>query len=210
MTLPVVSATVAPSAPRLTLVPDEHDWVARIQRGDQRAFEELYLASYAPLCSFALLMVGGGRRDVAEELVQDVLCWIWERRAEWRPAGNSVRGYLFRAVRNQAINYLKRVERERRAADALPQDMVALGMGRPERAPDDAAALTELDAALTCALEGLSPRCREACVLHWRHGLSYPEVASAMGITVKGAEALVTRGLKCLRGAMVAFGDAPM
>jgi RNA polymerase sigma-70 factor, ECF subfamily len=208
MSLTILSNVPSPEQPRLALVSDDHEWVARIGRGDQAAFEAMYLAYYQPLCGFALFWVR--QPDVAEELVQDVLCWIWERRAEWRPTGTTVRGYLFRAVRNRAFNYLKRQERERRLADAVPGDASAPGMGRQGRTPDVDAEHTDFDGALTRALGELAPRCREACILHWRHELTYPEVAEAMGITVKGAEALVTRGIKSLRTALGAFADSVM
>jgi RNA polymerase sigma-70 factor (family 1) len=208
MSVPLSSNRPLPDPPRLALVSADVDWVARIQGGDQAAFESLFLTYYQPLCSFAHLWVR--RPDVAEELVQDVLCWIWERRTEWRPAGETVRGYLFRAVRNRALNYLKRQDLERRVADAAPGDRGALGMGRQGKAPDVAAEHMDLDGAVTRALDDLAPRCREACVLHWRHDLTCPEVARAMGITVKGAEALVTRGLKSLRTALGPFADRSM
>lgn len=205
MSLPIASHVSPPDPPRLALVSGDDHWVGRIRGGDQAAFEALYLAYYAPLCGFAHMLVG--RPDVAEELVQDLLCWIWERRADWDPAADTVRGYLFRAVRNRALNHLKRQDRERRVADALPTDRSAPGMGGPAGAPDAAAEQTDLDFAVTRALDALAPRCREACVLHWRHGLTYPEVAGAMGITVKATEALVTRGLKSLRTTLTAFAD---
>lgn len=203
MTMPLSSARPSTDAPRLALMSADVALAARIRAGDQAAFEELYLTYYQPLCGFVLMLTG--RADLAEELVQDLLCWIWERRADWNPTDGGTRGYLFRGARNRALNYLKRQHLERRIADTLPPDRATPGMGRPCRAPDVAAEQTDFDDALARALEELTPRCREACVLHWRHGLTYPEVATAMGITVKAAEALITRALKSLRTSLGSF-----
>jgi RNA polymerase sigma-70 factor, ECF subfamily len=204
MTLPLPSTRPSSDPPRLALMSSEHALASRIRAGDQAAFEELYLAYYEPLCGFVVVLTA--RPELAEELVQDLLCWIWERRAEWNPTDGGMRGYLFRAARNRALNYLKRQHLERRVADTLPPDRTTPGMGRPSRAPDAAAEQTEFGDALARAVEELTPRCREACVLHWRHGLTYPEVATAMGITVKATEALMTRALKSLRTSLVSFG----
>jgi DNA-directed RNA polymerase specialized sigma24 family protein len=39
--------------------------------------------------------------------------------------------------------------------------------------------------------------------LRWRHGLSYAEVASAMGTGVKAVEKQLARGLRLLRNALL-------
>jgi RNA polymerase sigma-70 factor (ECF subfamily) len=203
VSLPVPSAPTPrqPDTRRLVLLPADHALAARIRAGDQAAFEQLYLAYYQPLCACILMLTG--RRDLAEELVQDVFCWIWEHRADWNPAEGGVRGYLYRAVRNRALNHLKRHDVERRATDHSAPEM-----GRPASAPDVTAEQTDFDDALARALEELTPRCREACVLHWQHGLTYGEVATVMGVTIKAVEALITRSLKTLRIALGPFARA--
>ena len=68
------------------------EWATRIYQGDSRAFEALYLALYAPLCAFVATIVGNVAQS--EDIVQDLLCRIWERRATWRPTvgSRSLRG----------------------------------------------------------------------------------------------------------------------
>jgi RNA polymerase sigma-70 factor, ECF subfamily len=206
MSLPVTSTATGPrtaDSPRLVLLSADHALATRIRAGDQAAFEQLYLAYYQPLCACVLMLTG--RRDLAEELVQDVFCWIWEHRGDWNPADGGVRGYLYRAARNRALNHLKRHHLECRTAGTLEGDPAAPELGRPARSPDATAEQIDFDDALARALGELTPRCREACVLHWQHGLTYPEVATAMGVTVKAIEALITRSLKTLRIALGPF-----
>ena len=171
--------------------------VPRIRQGDSGAFEALYLALYAPLCAFVATIIGHAAQS--EDIVQDLLCWIWERRATWRPTHGGARRYLFCAARNRALNHLKHQRVEARATGEAPP--VALDGPTPE---SDAEA-ADFDAALSRALANLAPRCRHACVLRWRYGLTYPEIAEAMSISQKGVEALLTRGLKSLRSALIAF-----
>jgi RNA polymerase sigma-70 factor (family 1) len=173
------------------------NWVARIQAGDSRAFEALYLAFYAPLCAFVATIVGNAAHS--EDIVQDLLCWIWERRETWRPSNGGARRYLFGAARNRALNHLKRQRVEARVADVFPVE------GDAPTTPERFAEARDFSAALSRALADLPPRCRQACVLRWRYGLTYPEIAGAMRVTQKAVEALLTRGLKALRTALIAF-----
>jgi len=57
----------------------------------------------------------------------------------------------------------------------------------------------EFEERLIQALSQLSGRCREAFEYSRFEGLTYPEIASRMNISVKAVEALVSRSLKILR-----------
>ena len=63
------------------LLPDD-SVIARIRAGDEDAFEALVLEHYNGLCVFAARLVGTDA--AAEEIVQDVLMRIWQRRERWR------------------------------------------------------------------------------------------------------------------------------
>lgn len=186
--LPTFSSDLAESAP--------DDWAPRIRAGDSRAFEALYLALYSPLCAYVAAIIGNTAHS--EDLVQDLLCWVWERRATWQPTSGGVRRYLFGAARNRALNYLKRCRIEDKASGCFPDFSET-----PSPLTDAEAA--DFSSALARALSDLAPRCRQACVLRWRYGLTYPEIADAMSVTQKAVEALLTRGLKALRVALGSF-----
>src|ERR1700691_4531022 len=91
------SARTAP----LALVTDEHDLVARIRAGDTHAYRAMFEAYYDPLCAFAGAYVDSP--PTAEELVQDVFAWVWAERTRWT-VRDSLKNYLFGAVRNRALN----------------------------------------------------------------------------------------------------------
>lgn len=83
---------------------DVHLWL-RIERGGEiAAFRELFDRYYAPLCRFAEFWLRD--RTSAEEVVLDVYTHVWQHAAELRITV-SVRAYLFRAVRNRALNRLR-------------------------------------------------------------------------------------------------------
>jgi RNA polymerase sigma-70 factor (ECF subfamily) len=131
-------------------------------------------------------------RAVAEELVQEVLLNLWRRREALAPA-EALGPYLVRATRNRALNHLRHLHVERRDAVHAAGATVtpAAGPGR--------AVAGELARALEEAVAALPPRCREVFVLSRARGLSYGEIAEALGISVKTVEAQMGRALRSLR-----------
>lgn len=87
----------------------EFGWIEKIRKGDTSAFRDLFKAYYKKLVIHAHRYV----RDihVAEDVVEDVLLKIWNNRQEWH-ISISVKAYLYQAVRNHSLNYLKRLKLE--------------------------------------------------------------------------------------------------
>jgi RNA polymerase sigma-70 factor, ECF subfamily len=163
---------------------------------DDRAFEALFRDHYSALASFAVRYV----RDpaLAEELVQDLFADLWIRRATWAPRAGSERAYLLAATRNRALNLQKRqaIERDWEAEEAVA-DVREL---HPRPTPaDQALDSAELARQVHAALESLPERCRLVMHLRWREQLSYAQIAEVMGISAKGVENQLARGLKALR-----------
>jgi RNA polymerase sigma-70 factor (ECF subfamily) len=175
-------------------------WIDGIRRGDPSALEAV-VRTYAPrLVQFAFGFVRD--REDAEDIVQDVLWRIWDGRDHWQ-APESLRAYLIAAVRNRALNVVgRRQTRERHAY--LVRDSAAadpdLGLA-PNPAELFAAAEIRADTvlALRRAFLGLTARQQTAVRLRYEDGLSYPELAVALGVTLSGAEQLVARAIRALR-----------
>jgi RNA polymerase sigma-70 factor (ECF subfamily) len=174
---------------------DLGDLASRIRGGDVAAFEQLFRLSYPSLCAFAHRYLDDAAR--AEELVQDLFTELWARRERWEVRGNP-RAYLFSAVRNRALNTRKRDRVERDwAADEANADVRAL---HPMPAsPAELLDAAETAAAIDAAMESLPERCRLVMTLRWREQLSHAEIADVMGISTKGVEHQLARGLRTLR-----------
>ncbi len=175
----------------------EASWVTEIRLGNQRAFDAMFDAHYEGLCEFAARIVNSDA--VAEEIVQDTFLQIWAHRERWQVA-TSVPAFLYRAVRNRAISVIRHEAVERRLQDRIGTRIPALGE-RPVM-PDEAFQEGELGVAIGRALDGLSPRCREAFLLRRRHGLSYAEIAETMGVSSKTVEVQIGTALRSLREAL--------
>ena len=76
-----------------------------------------------------------------------------------------------------------------------------LGLGQwtvPKSADADLEA-SELRDRLRAAVAALPERRRAVVVLRWRHGLTNPEIARILGISIKGVEVQFSRALADLR-----------
>jgi RNA polymerase sigma-70 factor (ECF subfamily) len=175
--------------------PSTTDLARRIRDGDPAALETLFHEHYASLCRFANRYLHD--RAAAEDLVQDVFTSIWAGRLRLDVRG-SLRAYLFAAVRNRALNLHKHqlVERDWAHDEALP-DVRALHRA-PSR-PDDLLDDAERRDRLRAALEALPERCRLVMQLRWEEQLTHAEISDVLGITVKGVERQLARGLRALR-----------
>lgn len=181
------------------------DCVERIRQGDSAAFEQVFRSHYVALCASVYRLLSS--RADAEEIVQEVLRRVWEHRAQWAPQG-SIENYLHRAVRNEAVNRLRRRHLEQswyERALAAPEDEPHLGAMRSVRAIDAQLEDEELLAAVRRAVETLPERCRLIFQLKWEHELRYAEIADALGISTKTVENQLLKALKAVR---LALGQA--
>jgi RNA polymerase sigma-70 factor (ECF subfamily) len=159
---------------------------------DQTAFEALFRESYTRLCSCALTIVR--TRDDAEDVVQQVFTNLWRNRGDVEIRG-SVRGYLYGAVRNGALNRIRAGRSALRLADSPLRAPVA--DSPPD--PSEAVIIGQSVTALNRALDRLGERPREVLHLRWIDGLTHAEIAETLGITRKAVESNITRGLSALR-----------
>ena len=167
---------------------DVHLWL-RIERGGEiAAFRELFDRYYAPLCRFAEFWLRD--RASAEEVVLDVYTHVWQHAAELRITV-SVRAYLFRAVRNRALNRL----RDQRT-DGIPIEGPEPLFTNPEALQLEADEMMMLVAE---AVSQLPDRCREVFRKSREEGLSNAAIANQMRISVKTVEAQITKALRRIR-----------
>lgn len=176
------------------------EMVARLRMGDEPAFDTLMREMGPRLCAFATRYVGSD--DVAQEIVQDVFVNVWMGRHGF-VVRDTLRTYLYRAVRNRALNVGRdgairggalarigvEVDADRERGDALAE---------PEWAMQEA----QLASAVRRAVAALPPRCRVAFELVREHGLSYAEAASVLGVTVKTVDSSLGRAVQALRKAL--------
>jgi RNA polymerase sigma-70 factor (ECF subfamily) len=155
----------------------------------------MFRAQYAGLVAFATRYVG--ERATAEELVQSLFADLWESRENW-PITTNARAYLYGAIRNRALNARKRGQVEQ-DWDTVSERADTDAMQTTPARPDEELEASETHERLERAFGRLPERCRLTMQLRWRDQLSYAEIAETLGISVKGVENQLSRGLKALR-----------
>ena len=76
--------------------------LAKIREGDIKAFEEIFRRYYSPLCWYATGITG--EMEAAEEIVEELFYVFWKDR-EHLQIFQSVKSYLYKAVRNAALQF---------------------------------------------------------------------------------------------------------
>lgn len=178
---------------------EETHLIPLIKRGDKGAFTELYRLYYYDLCNYAFSYIK--RTDISEEVVQDVFFNIWKLRKEWNPI-DKPRAYLYKAVRNKSLDYLKhrkiemQWEIDYKESNINTDDMAEQGHDRQE-----------LKKAIKSVVEQLPERRKTIFLLSREHGLSYKEIAEVLELSVKTVEVQIGRTFKAMRDKLSDFLD---
>jgi RNA polymerase sigma-70 factor (ECF subfamily) len=151
----------------------ELEWIARAQHGDRQAFGELVCRYRERVVNVVYRMCGDPQ--LAEEAAQEAFLRAWQRLATYKP-GSSFHSWICRIAINLAIDRLRR-ERQSTSLDDLP-------LASPAAGPEAAVERQERARQVQGAVLALPPECRAALILREYEGLSYQEIADALGIPI--------------------------
>lgn len=166
--------------------------IKKIKEGDIGAFEQVFRAYHAPLCLYAISITG--RREVAEEIVQELFYKIWKERANLS-IFHSLKSYLYGAVRNESLQYCEQhMVRERHQ-----QRVLSAPEAEQASTPLDQLEYRELKEAIDRTLLQLPERRRRIFTMHRFEGLKYKEIAERLSLSVKTIEAEMTKTYQLLR-----------
>jgi RNA polymerase sigma-70 factor (ECF subfamily) len=175
----------------------ELDCLRRLKQDDEQAFDALFGHYSALVYRFAYGYLKA--RTDAEEIVQECFLKIWERRQQLRD-DMPLKAYLFTTAHNAILNLLRRRQQHLR----FQAYTSSFEPGQVENEAD----YTALETLYQAALEQLPPKRREIFMLSRQQGLSYPEIAAQLNLSVKTVEAQMTQALKFLRGYFQAHGES--
>jgi RNA polymerase sigma-70 factor (ECF subfamily) len=164
--------------------------VSRIKSGDQFAVKELFRRYYSSLCRFTYKFIYS-KEDV-EDIVEGIFEKLWINRDKLDPS-QPIKGYLFKSVRNQALDFLK--NRKNRNARLGDEEYARESDQDPMKDLCD----KDLAIAIQKAIERLPKKCRIVFTLNRQDGLTYSEIASVLEISEKTVENQIIRALKHLR-----------
>ncbi len=170
----------------------EQDIIQKLQTGDELGLRQMFDMYYSPLCVFALNYIDSF--DQVEDLVQDVFINFWEKKRIEQLQG-SLKSYLFTAVKNNALAYIRknkkfRIEKLDDEFDVLMEDSF------------DKEDLELQKQKLYKELTILSKQSRlvfEAIIFQ---NMKYKEVAKELGVSLNTVKTHFSRALKQLRSSL--------
>ena len=166
-----------------------------VQEGDYVAYRELFTRYYYLLCTYAMRVVAG--REVAEEVVADVFVKLWKNRDQIE-VHTSFEAYIYRAVRNQALDYLKL--KLHRVYEREPLESIQWNLAYADHySPADELVFNEFYDRVEGHISDLPRQCQLIFRLSREEGLRYREIADQLKISIKTVETQMGRALKVLR-----------
>lgn len=152
---------------------DDLELIARWKAGDERAATELVERHAPALARFA---VASGERNEVDELVQDTFVRAFNSLDGFR-GDSSFRTWLFTIQRRLLLDR-RRADKRRRDKTEIQEHDAAT-----EYNALDAMVADETQAKLRDAVTRMSPTQREVFTLRVAEGMSYKEIAEAVGTT---------------------------
>lgn len=168
-----------------------------LAKRDESAFEQVFKTHFKSLHGYAFTILKDDAE--AEEIVQQVFFKLWDR-SENLSFPDSLTAYLYRAVYNESLNFLKhqKVKFEH-------QLHVAYRMKNQSENAPETMLNKELEDKLRKALNELPEQCRTVFQLSRFEGMKYREIANELHIAVKTVENHMGKALKLLRIKLVDF-----
>jgi RNA polymerase sigma-70 factor (ECF subfamily) len=170
--------------------PDET--IIRLLNSDDRKSISLIYKYHAAVLIKSITRLLGSSED-AEDIVQDLIITIWERRKEISLRA-PMRNYLLVAVYNRAINHIKLKGRHSEfVADISDTDLAQIPDGIPN------VNRKELSKHIHIAIMRIPGKARAVLLLSLFFKMSNKEIANHFGVTVKAVEKNITKAYRLLK-----------
>ena len=165
---------------------NEQELIARLQRRDEAAFEELIRLYEKKVYTLCARMCGNA--EDAEEAAQDTFLALWRGIGSFRQE-SSLSTWIYRLASNACIDLLRRGKRNV-SGPSLDDEESFLDAADPAPTPHEEAERRELQRQL-----------REA------EGLSYAEISAATRLELGTVKSRISRGRTLLRNYLCADGN---
>lgn len=164
-----------------------NDLMSGLIQGKEETYIFLFREYYVSLCAYSRRYVG--RKDIAEEIVSDTFLKMWESR-KTLTITTSIKSYLFQAVCNNSLNYLRKLKYENQLK-AYFQEIASENIGFESTAPEleeQSLLMENVGQKIEEAVSRLPEQQQRAFRLKRMEGKKTREVAEIMGLSVKTIE----------------------
>ena len=179
--------------------------LARIVKGDQQAFSQLYDHSSTLLYTLALRILGN--REEAAELLQDVYLEVWRKVSRYDVGRGTPVAWLVTLTRSRAIDRARtRAARGQQSKDRL-DGAAAARLPDVGPSPFETQADQELRLLVSQALAALPPAQQQAIELAYYEGLSQMEIATTLNQPLGTVKTRVKLGMSKLRDTLRTYWE---
>lgn len=168
------------------------DYVFSFQRGEEKGFAWFFNELYPTLTFYCNKIIGD--KEASEEIASHAFIKIWERHERFADAG-SIKAYLYRIVRNDALKYL----RKEKQTMAFDKEVVYLYGGEHERDCFNKLVTTDTSRLLLQAINSLPAECSKVFKLMYIEGKSIKEAAEELNLSTSTVKTQKARGIAALR-----------
>ena len=172
------------------------DLIERALAGDETAARELHDAHYPAVLRLAYMLLQN--RQDAEDATQDAFVYAFQHLARYDPERSAFATWLKIIVTSRCRD----LQRRRHIRWLSLQELTEAGFEpedeRSDHQPDVVLELMGVQQMVWKALKQVPHKSRQALILRYFGGLSYPEMAQALGCPVSTAKSRVAYGHRAL------------
>ncbi|WP_059025222.1 RNA polymerase sigma-70 factor [Gabonibacter massiliensis] len=152
-------------------------------------FEQIYRRYSKPMFLYALSFLV--LEEEAEDVIQEVFVNFWKDDTFQKVSNEVTKTYLFRSVKNNCLNRLKKKDVLKDRLDHLQEDVA-----EEEMQIWNDALIQEVESEIT----GMPEQTREIIQGVFFREMKYQEVADQLGISINTVKTLLKNGMRHLRG----------
>lgn len=182
---------------------NERELIARLQKRDEAAFEELIRQYEKKVYTLCFRMCGNS--EDAEEAAQDAFLALWRGIDRFRQE-SSLSTWIYRLATNACIDTLRRRKKQSGSVSLDDEELFVDAVDTSPQ-PQETVEHRETQKLLQEGLSALREEYRKVLILREIEGLSYTEIAESASIELGTVKSRISRGRSLLRNFLSGNGN---
>lgn len=182
---------------------NERELIARLQKRDEAAFEELIRQYEKKVYTLCFRMCGNS--EDAEEAAQDAFLALWRGIDRFRQE-SSLSTWIYRLAMNACIDTLRRRKKQSGSVSLDDEELFVDAVDTSPQ-PQETVEHRETQKLLQEGLSALPEEYRKVLILREIEGLSYTEIAESASIELGTVKSRISRGRSLLRNFLSGNGN---
>jgi RNA polymerase sigma-70 factor, ECF subfamily len=175
----------------------DRNLLARIAKGNQEAFEQLYMQTSPLLYTLVLRIVG--KPPEAADLLQEVYLEAWRKASNYDPARGSPLAWLVTLARSRAIDRVRALAARGKNVTASLDDLSASNLVAQNADALDIRAANERQALVLASLKSLPTVQQQVIALAFYEGLTHAEISERLNVPLGTIKTRIRLAMEKLR-----------